>query len=88
MTKSPTKAEQIWANLPQSQKAALCILTGTPLPLWTHLNYTVASVRALVRKGLWKTSGESGPTPLGKRVLKAVPKYPEIADQLQAIQAL
>lgn len=84
-----TKAEQIWGDLPQCQKAALCILTGTPLPLWTHLNYTVASMRALVQKGLWKTPNEGGgPTPLGKRVLAAVPKYPAIEDQLRALQSL
>lgn len=82
-----TKAEKIWAGLSPSQKAALCCIGGVPIPLWTHLNYTVMSVRALVRRGLLDGIPVKL-TPLGRRVLRCVPECPTIPEQLQALQEL
>ena len=80
-------AQQIWDSLSPSQKAALCCHNGTPLPLYTHLNFTVASMRALTRRGLWDFD-QAKPTRLGKRVLKCAPKCADILEQVAAVQAV
>lgn len=81
--------QQIWDNLPPPQKAALCCHTGTPLPIYTHLNFTVASMKALQRKGLWYSSQEGGgPTPLGQRVVKCAPKCPSMEEQIRVVNEM
>lgn len=83
------KSQQIWNALPPSQKAALCCYTGTPLPIYTHLNFTVASIRALVRKKLWHSREEGGgPTPLGVRVAQCAPGCPPIDEQLAVVRRM
>ncbi len=83
------KPLEVWAALSPSQKAALCCHTGTPYPLWTHLNFTVASMKALQRRGLWYSQQEGGgPTPLGLRVVACAPKVTPMAKQIKVLMNL
>jgi hypothetical protein len=75
--------QQIWDSLSPSQKAALCCHSGVPLPLYTHLNFTVASIRALARRGLWDFD-QGKATRLGKRVLQCA----DISEQIKAVATI
>ncbi len=83
------KPQEIWDALPPAQKAALCCHTGTPMPLYAHMNFTVASIRALRRKKLWYPPEEGGgPTPLALRVVACAPKCPDIKIQINLLAGM
>ena len=86
-TSLPTRRQnpqEIWDSLTPPQKAALCCYAGKPLPLYTHLNFTVSSMRALARRGLWDSNRQKV-TRFGMKVVACAPKCADIGKQLNVL---
>lgn len=70
-------AKQIWESLTPCQQSDLADVCGVPRPIWSHSPGTIATRRALARKGLYLFANEKGgpgPTELGRRVARHAPR--------------